>query len=183
MKQKVVSKNQRDTSLFGKHKTSAPAIYLAGAIEFSKDGGVSQRKKVKKYFEGTHINFIDPCDFEYNKTGQTLRSYQLDKKNNILSCLLFAQKISEGDIEQILQSDGIIAILDENCSVGTGSELTMAKICNIPVYAFIPDWSNWRKIHPWIIGQLEHNKIFVTYKELKQAIMKNYPEITLKDMQ
>ena len=74
-------------------------FYLAGAIEKSADHGVGVRAELIQLFKDTPYKMINPCDFEYNQSEYpTMWTFQKDEKNNFVSCVLYSERIADGDI-------------------------------------------------------------------------------------
>lgn len=153
------------------NSTTKTKAYLAGAIEQAPDHGVGKRDTLKPILEAMGIEGVNPCDFKYNQGDfPTMWSYTKDASHSLSDCLRYSSKIVDGDLQEILTCDVIIAILDENCGPGTGSELTLASHEGIPVIGLIIDDKEeyWRKIHPWILSRVD--TFCFSVRELKKTL-------------
>lgn len=78
-----------------------------------------------------------------------------------------ASEISvERDIETIENSDGLVAIIDNNLSYGVPQEMIYARLVNKSVYSLI---TNGQEKHPWL--RYHSTKIFTSYKELEEFLL------------
>jgi len=136
------------------------SIYIAGAIERSKDYGVGIRKEIKREIKRLFNNkdvvkIIDPCDFKYNQGKYpTMLSYQEKKSHNLSSCVRHCSVIVDGDIKAVKGADIIIVLLDENCGAGTASEVTVAKDHNKIVLGYFLN-ERWKNVSPWILSRVD----------------------------
>lgn len=76
----------------------------------------------------------------------------------------FAQLVND-DLDMIKNSDGIIAIIDENSSIGTPQEMVYAHLWGKPVYTVVTDG---RHKHAWL--QYHSTKIFTNLNDLEQML-------------
>jgi len=122
-------------------------VYLAGPIEKEKDGGREIRNIVKNKFIN-EFEFIDPCDFSYNKQFKSIQEMQ-DKYPDQWKSI--TKTILKDDLSSISKSDLVIAILNKNAGIGTFSEIVFASFNNIPVVAyFCNNDLEYENLHPWI---------------------------------
>ncbi len=148
-------------------------FYLAGAIEKSSDHGKGVRVALIELFKDTPYHMINPCDFEYNQSEYpTMWSFQRDPKNDFESCILYSERIADGDVLTVSQCRAVIAILDKNCGPGTSGEVTVARVLGIPVLGIFTKGTDWREVHPWILSRVK--KFFDSPEALKKYICETY---------
>lgn len=123
-------------------------VYLCGPIEKEVDGGKGIRDKIKRAFKShENINFIDPCEFEYNSEFKSVKEI---KKNKPKIWKDIVKTMIKGDLDGVKNSDIVLTILNKNASVGSYSEMVFAAYNNVPVVIYLEDSTQSEKLHPWI---------------------------------
>lgn len=160
-----------------KSKLHTPKIYLLGAIEKCPDRGKGTRQIIKERFKDVNIEFVDPCELEFNHEDKTISNFVSNPKHSISQCIEYARIVADTDIELLLNCNGVIATIDEMAGPGSASELTLirqvfgplAKNWNLdfPVFVYIPPYCDWRKIQAWILSQLDPDMIYYDLETLK----------------
>jgi len=128
-------------------------IYLAGAIEKSKDGGVWIRQSVHNALDNVEgVELLDPCDFEFNKKYKSLS--ELIEKHRQWRAI--TRKVMEKDIDTVLGADAIITIVNKLAGGGTITESVMAWDAGIPVIGYFSKdvFNNRKGLHPWLLAAL-----------------------------
>ena len=128
-------------------------IYLAGAIEKSKDGGIWIRQNVRNALDGiNYINLIDPCDFKFNKKYKSLG--ELVENNRQWKSI--ARKVIENDINAVVTSDVIIVVVNRLAGGGTITESVFAHRNGVPVIGYFSKdvFNNRKGLHPWLLASL-----------------------------
>jgi hypothetical protein len=131
-------------------------IYLAGAIEKTKDGGLWIRKNVRdtlKMVEGVKV--IDPCDFAINQQYKTLR--EVVQTNRCWKSII--RSVIDGDIDTVENVNLIVAIINKSAGGGTITECVTAYRNDMPVIGYYQseDVYNDRAdcIHPWLLAAVD----------------------------
>jgi len=123
-------------------------IYLCGPIEKESDGGRGIRDRIKKVFSNYEdIEFIDPCEFEYNEEFKNVKEI---KKNNPKTWKSIVNKMIKGDLNGVKNSDVVLTIFNGNASIGTKSEMVFAAYSDTPVVIYLEDSTKEEDLHPWI---------------------------------
>jgi nucleoside 2-deoxyribosyltransferase len=131
-------------------------IYLAGAIEKTKDGGKWIRKSVRKALEEIpDIEVIDPCDFELNQQCKTLREVVKTERNWKSK----VRQVLNDDIDVVESVNLVVAILNKSVGSGTTSEAVASFRKGTPVLGYYTseDVYNDRAdcIYPWLLAALD----------------------------
>lgn len=144
-------------------------IYLCGAIEKEKDGGRGIRSKIKKHFSNTSVEFIDPCEFEFNKNYKSAteirRAYPCTWKPIIKGMI-------NGDLNGVKESGVVLAILNKNAYIGSYSEIIFAGYNNIPVILYFIDDTKYEDMHCWVQASSSH--VVYSLKDLSKVIEEYY---------
>lgn len=143
-------------------------IYLAGAIEKSKDGGRYIRKGIKDILSPIKgIQLIDPCDFAENKmkTLGEVVGVRRDWKKVV-------RHIIEKDLNEVVGSDLIVAIVNKIARGGTITEVVTAYMNNIPIIGYFTKdvFKNRNGLHPWLLASLSYECCGA--EELKKTVEK-----------
>ncbi len=136
------------------------SIYSAGGIK-PPDYGMTNRRLLRNLFkDNDKIEILNPCEFENNvknlKLGYNLntameknldKSWQWVLKNII-------KPVADDDMNAVINARGIICILDYTMGSGTSGEVTTAKTLGIPVWGWVVEDIDIRKVKPWILNQM-----------------------------
>lgn len=135
-------------------------IYSAGGIKPPDFGMTNRRLLTEAFAENEKIEILNPCEFESNvknlKLGYNLntameknpdRSWQWVLKNIIAP-------VADDDMDAVINANGIICILDYTMGSGTSGEVTTAKTLGIPVWGWVTEDIDIRKVKPWILNQM-----------------------------
>ena len=146
-------------------------VYLAGSIEFSKDGGNGWRDKIKPVLQELGWEVYDPTDKEDTKEIQeTLKKCKehglWDKFQEIVT------DIQKKDKDMVLGCSLIIVLWDtETKMYGTSDEIRWALDNKIPIYTIINGpISNESS---WAICKLRQTKIFDSFHKLIECMKEN----------
>lgn len=131
-------------------------LYLAHPFDFRKQAREWEIEIEKRI----GIEIINPFydvkreDIEKIDLGRTERYEKLDYK-----------ELVERDVNQIVTSDGIIAMVTGHLSYGTIQEMVYAHSFHVPVYSLI---TNGHENHPWL--KYHSDKIFTKIKSLEDFL-------------
>jgi hypothetical protein len=145
-------------------------VYAAGAIEKSPDKGIGYRTDLKEAVESTKVHIVDPCDFEYNICGNELKTLtEFDHENSLLQSYFHTRTVVEGDCAAVVETEAVIALLDQYLGVGTSGEITTAVAFKRPVYGIIGQEIELSSLHPWTRCCV--SRYFRSIEELKNFIL------------
>ena len=150
-------------------------IYLAGAIEKSKDGGVYIRKNVRKTLESIpDVKVIDPCDFKINKRYKTLA--EIVAGNRKWRSLV--RKVIDGDIETVESVSLIVVVVNRAAGCGTTTEAVTAYRKGTPVVGYFTSEDVYKDraevIHPWLLASFSKECISLSsLKRIVESYMKS----------
>ena len=141
-------------------------VYLAGPIEKEKDGGKGIRNSVKIALKNFDVQLIDPCEFSFNTEFKNIAEI---KQANPNSWKGIVHHMLRSDLAAVENADAIVAIFNDNASVGTFSEMVFAAYSNIPIITYFEDGNTqYEDLHPWL--QVATTIPVSSITELKQAI-------------
>ena len=147
--------------------------YIAGSIDNNPDFGVGSRAMIRDVLEGIGHQYIDPIDLEANRRNiakkESLKDI-LEKSGpdwNLTLQSIIAPIVNE-DIEAVVDSDGVVAILDKWVGSGTASECTLAKYLRKPIVSLI--LGDIHEISAWTLSRSDH--ILFNLSELKDTLKK-----------
>lgn len=137
-------------------------IYLAGPMEYAKDGGKEWRFRADKELRRLGYRVYNPCSDESAilepfgiKTAQEFLALKKDP-TTLGRFRRIMRAIAEYDLEQLNKSQAIVAYLDGTLSGGTAGEVTIQQLIrNKPVFAVIPP-EEITKISGWILACVSH---------------------------
>jgi len=146
-------------------------IYLCGPIEKEKDGGHGIRANVRRHFNNQEIEFIDPCEFDYNT----------DYKNSMEIQKAFPQtykpiikRMIKGDLNGVKESDVVLAILNKNAYLGSYTEIIFACYHDIPVILYFIDDTKYEDMHTWV--KASATQVVHSLEDLSKTIENFYKE-------
>lgn len=126
-------------------------VYAAGAIEKAPDKGVGYRKDLKSAMEFTKVSVVDPCDFAYNLfQGKQKTLQEVDATSTLRDSYIKTRMVVEGDCAAVVETEAVIALVDQYLGSGTTSELTVAVAFKRPVYAILGSDIELKDIVPWV---------------------------------
>ncbi|MHA1302347.1 MAG: hypothetical protein ACTSPI_01410 [Candidatus Heimdallarchaeaceae archaeon] len=127
---------------------------------------VKSRKKIRKWeldFEKrTGIILINP----FYDVQERAVDVDLPKEERKKLIRIHYRNIVQKDIEQIVKSQGIIAVIDRNRAVGTLQEIVYANMLKKSVYTWA---SKEFESHPWVL--YHSDKIFTELKDLEKYLI------------
>jgi len=145
-------------------------VYLAGPIDFEKDGGVGYRKSLKEKLKKIGVSeemILDPCDKPVigddfididseKEQFDRLREHRMWDEAE--KCAKMTMHI---DLRFVDKSDLVIATVNPNIPMcGTWDEVFMARNQKKPVILIDP--RGREKTHMWAIGRVGYKNIFKT---------------------
>lgn len=116
-------------------------------LEFEKKAGI----EIINPFYDVKREDIDKIDMGRNERYEKLN----------------AKELVERDVGNIINSDGIIALVNGMLSYGTIQEMVYAHSFNTPVYSVI---TNGHENHPWL--KYHSNKIFISMNSLENFLIR-----------
>ena len=137
-------------------------LYLAGAIENTRDGGATWRQLITPKIEAIGCDVFDPV--VHTDGGMVAGEMGHDKFSwpawsnlrglDPAEYYRIGKMIRKEDLIQVARSDALIVRMDKaTCnSDGTCGEMTLASFLNIPIYVFwdegvnhfqVPAWKMW----------------------------------------
>jgi hypothetical protein len=130
-------------------------IYLSGPIEYAEDHGVGWRNEVKKAFEGSNIQIIDPCDssdrlLAFHGIESVADYHQLKYgTDDEQERFRFAtQSLIDFDLEEVRKADLLLTKISQVASGGTSGEITLARFLNVSILAFCTD--EIKEVSGWV---------------------------------
>lgn len=144
--------------------------YLAGSIEFSKDGGNGWRDRIKPTLQKLGWEVCDPTDKEDTKeTTETLKKYKecgmWDKFTKMVL------DIQNKDKDIILSCDLIIVLWDtETKMYGSSDEIRWSIDAGIPIYSVIKGPVSSES--SWMLCKLHQTKIFENFVKMIEYMEK-----------
>lgn len=136
-------------------RSDTKRVYLAGAMEFSPDGGVAWRQEMTTFLrEELGIEAFDPCmnELEVMDADERLhfRRWKSEDRPRFLQVI---RRIIEHDLRNLRENtEFVVCLWDEHCQrgAGTAGELTVAHAHGIPVYVVtsIPH----AELSSWMLG-------------------------------
>ena len=166
------SKQKELESLIEETQDCVVPTYAAGAIESSPDKGVGYRKDLKKTMEFTKVQIVDPCDFQLNNQGENgdqLTLIEFAERNDILKSYFHTRSVVVGDCAAVIETECVVALIDQYIGIGTPSELTLAVAFNRPVYGILGEGMKLEDIHPWTRSCV--SRYFSSMEELRNFIV------------
>lgn len=135
-------------------------IYTAGGIK-PPDFGIPNRRRLEKLFaDSDKIELVSPCDFESNlrniKNGYNLNNAMEKNPHMIWQDVLknIIKPVADDDMHAVINGHGVICIMDYTMGSGTSGEVTTAKTLGKPVWGWITENTDIRKVKPWILNQM-----------------------------
>lgn len=128
------------------------SIYLAGPIEYDKDGGMSWRNSVKRDLKTFDIEGKIPQDLNKEQElppekWSELRYSDLDRFRRE-----FYNKIIKPDIHGMLQCNAVFVWWNGAKSSGTHAEATYARMNEVPVFLFLADNQPLDSVPSWLLA-------------------------------
>ena len=135
-------------------------IYSAGGIK-PPDYGMTNRRLLKETFaDNDKIEILNPCEFENNvknlKLGYNLNTAMEKNPDKLWQWVLanIIKPVADDDMNAVINAEGIICIMDYTMGSGTSGEVTSAKVLDIPVWGWVTEGTDIRKVKPWILNQM-----------------------------
>ena len=132
-----------------------PRIYLAGGMEKAGTYGAVWRREITPHLEELGYEVWNP-DKEEMRVGITVPELKGLKKTNYPLFLDYARKIVDYDIACLVDCTAVAARVDQSVRDGAGTygELTISRLYNIPVYAWIDLPNGKFDVPSWAMGCL-----------------------------
>ncbi len=156
--------------------------YLAGAMEFARDGGAGWRREITEWL-AQHLGHrvLDPTHFEHDQLSEEDKGRLPGLKNgNLPELRRLARRIVLYDLEMLLErADYVVCYWTEETQRGCGSagEITMAAWAGKPVYLLL-DYPRER-MSTWMAGCT--TAIFTDWNELKESLRRDFIERSRTD--
>ena len=132
-----------------------PKIYLAGGMEKAGEFGAIWRERITPHLESHGYTVWNPYKEEI-KVGIDVTRLAVLKDTDYEKFIMFIQRVIDHDINALKTCSAVAVRIDDSVLKGAGTygELTLCRIFNIPVYAWI-DLPNGKKDVPsWAMGCL-----------------------------
>ncbi len=159
--------------LFKKEDKNKFKVYLAGPMEYVKDHGVGWRTLIEnKLIQSKKFTVFNPANKDKLNTEikvfkeLTKNTFQVEKIKAMFHYIIM------DDLQEVLSSDLVLCRWFNGVfSAGTASELTFAKVFDIPVVTVVDDIENVPK---WTLGCITHQqKSFRNIVEVCDRIIEN----------
>lgn len=148
-------------------------VYLAGPMEFAKDGGIEWRQTIQSELVSKlgiqQKNILNPCDkpdvFGANSLADEVALQQEMRERGDWEGLENAMKqIITIDLRMVDRSDVVIAYLPHDVRIaGTVHEIVSARNQKKPVVAIVPD--GFKSMSGWLMALIGHRRCFKTIDE------------------
>lgn len=153
-------------------------IYLAGGMEKAGEYGAIWRERITPHLESHGYTVWNPYKEEI-KVGIDVMLLAALKETDYDKFIMFCQRIIDHDMAALKTCAAVAVRIDESVLKGAGTygEITVCRLYNIPVYAWI-DLPNGKKDVPsWAMGCLTE---YTTdkdefYRMLAKADLKKTP--------
>lgn len=164
------------------HIRQVKRAYLAGAMEFARDGGVGWRQEMARWLgETLGHGTLDPTCFEHDQLPPEEKDRLPGlKRTDLAELRRLARGIVLYDLGLLLnQADYVICHWTEETQRGCGSagEITMAAWAGKPVYLLL-DYPR-EAMSTWMAGCT--TGIFEDWESLKSALIHDFAERSLAD--
>lgn len=137
-------------------------VYLAGAIEKTKDGGATWRQEITPKLEAIGCEVFDPC--VHTDGGLVVKelgwgAFNFPAWGNLRRVdpheyYRVGRLVRKEDLIEVARSDLVIVRMNKDTtgSFGTCGEMTLASFLRVPVYVFydagvthydVPAWMMW----------------------------------------
>ena len=134
--------------------------YLAGAMEYSPDGGVGWRKEVTKKLKDLNIDVFDPASNEHGILSEVgaaspteMNSWKRTDFPRFRQCM---QKIIHFDMDAIDNLHSMLVYITRGLAGGTIGEVTHAyRNLSIPVIAVLEPGLLVTDVSGWVLGCLD----------------------------
>lgn len=143
-----------------------PTIYLAGGMEHAGPYGAEWRRDMTPFLEQSGYEVWDPYLQEPN-VGVNVKTLSKMKSDNYELFLTYVRKIVDYDINTLKDCAAVAVRIDQSVLDGAGTygELTLCRVYNIPVYAWIDLPRGKLDVPAWAMGCVtsytyERNKFY-----------------------
>jgi hypothetical protein len=130
-----------------------PSIYLAGGMEAAGAYGSIWREEITPFLENLGYEVWNPYTQEMN-VGIDVKSLKHLKETDFKSFIAYSSKIVDYDIAALQQCACVAVRIDESVLKGAGTygEITVCRLFNIPVYAWIDLPRAEKDVPSWAMG-------------------------------
>jgi hypothetical protein len=145
-----------------------PGAYLAGAIEFAKDWGVTWREKVTPKLTSLGYRAVNPLELT-ESTGKTPEELHELKKTSVEEFKEIISGVVKKDLDYVSKCEVVVCKIDEDVLRGAGTfgELTLCALMHIPVYAYIDLPNGIQDVPGWCIGCItEYRESFEEFLDI-----------------
>jgi nucleoside 2-deoxyribosyltransferase len=158
--------------------TAVKKVYLAGAMEFAKDGGIDWRRGLTEWLlQELGHEVLDPTVLEHDQLTEAERDLIPNLRQKRFDLLRpIARKIVLYDLDLVMnQCDYIVCHWNEATQLGCGTagEITAAAWKGKSVYMVL-DYPR-EKASTWMVGCT--TCIFESWNELKEHLLGQYKEL------
>lgn len=135
--------------------TKISKAYLSGGMEKAGEYGKVWREKATPYINSLGYSVWNPY-IEERKLGVSLLKLNHLKQTDKVGYKKMCEQIVNHDLEHLQDCSAIICRIDESVLKGAGTygELTVARLLNIPVYAWIDLPNGIQDLPAWCFGCL-----------------------------
>lgn len=140
----------------GRRKMSkSPSIYLAGGMEKAGEYGSIWRLEITPHLENLGYDVWNPYTQELN-VGIDVKKLRALKDTDYESFVAYSSKIVDYDIAALQDCAAVAVRIDESVLRGAGTygEITVCRLYNIPVYAWIDLPNGKLDVPAWAMGCL-----------------------------
>lgn len=154
-------------------------VYLAGAMEYTKDGGVAWRETVEQKLKQLGIKVFNPASNEHGvlekfgiKDAKEFLALKRTELDRFLQCM---RSIINYDMDAIDRLDCILVYVTKGLSGGTIGEITHAyRNLGIPVFAVLEPGLQAHEVSGWVLGCL--SEVFTDFDSAIEAVKKHKAE-------
>jgi hypothetical protein len=136
-----------------------PLVYLAGSIMAAKDGGMAWRADITPHLYSLGYRLFNPVFDQPRLTGISRDSLlSLQKVGKVDEYQKACSTVVDTDLSILKKADIVVVKIDEGVLSGAGTfgELTVARMLNTPVFAWIDLPGGISQVPAWAFGCLTH---------------------------
>ncbi len=134
----------------------APLVYLSGAIANAPDGGAGWRNDIIPHLTTLGYRIYNPVTDQPKATGISRAVLKDQLKSDPDEYQISCSKIVKSDLQALCRANIVVAKLDKYTSAGTYGELTVARMKDIPVFAWVDLPDGIKALPAWAVGCIDH---------------------------
>jgi len=134
----------------------APLAYLSGAIANAPDGGAGWRNDIIPHLSALGYRIYNPVTDQPKATGVSRDVLKEQLKSDLDAYQVSCQKIVKADLQAICHANIVVARIDKYLSAGSYGELTVARMKDIPVFAWVDLPGGIKSLPAWAVGCITH---------------------------